>query len=406
VNKIWLKFKKTVILFHNYFTILAKIGSYKVFLRTDYQKRDGDYPIYVRVIIRKEKKDISLDLSCSKKDWNESAQLVKDNAKNSYQINTIIELTKKKASDIIFNYRKEDKILSMADFIAHFKDKTYNSESFYDFIENELEKTLKFQLAKGTVMGYGTQISKMKQFKPAINFGDINLEFIKAYKTYMIRLGNNKNTVNKTLSWFRAVLYKAKEAKKIDKNPFEDFTISKIVGNREFLSLDEVKTLEKLMNSNELTVNKKNVLRYFLFCCYTGLRYSDIKTLCHKHITDGNDKMIIIEMHKTGEYVRIPLIPKAENLYTPGLKEQKVFRVFTDQPTNRYLKSIMTAAKIYKRVSFHCARHTFATNALTLGIPIEVVSKILGHKDLNVTQIYAKVIDTKKIEEMKKFGNS
>jgi site-specific recombinase XerD len=94
-------------------------------------------------------------------------------------------------------------------------------------------------------------------------------------------------------------------------------------------------------------------------------------------------------MGKTKEYITIPLINKAKQLIPEGrFENQTVFKVLSNQPTNRYLKEIISMAVISKQISFHCARHTFATNSLTLGIPIDIVSKVLGHKNLRTTQIY------------------
>ena len=91
-------------------------------------------------------------------------------------------------------------------------------------------------------------------------------------------------------------------------------------------------------------------------------------------------------------------------MFIPGEQGDKIFKVITNQKTNEFLKDIMKTAGIQKTISFHCARHTFATVGLTVGIPMEVISKLLGHRDLKTTQIYAKVIDTLKIKEMEKWN--
>ena len=110
-------------------------------------------------------------------------------------------------------------------------------------------------------------------------------------------------------------------------------------------------------------------------------------------------------MHKTKKLVRIPIIRQADNLISYPkhfTNEMPFFNVMSSQPTNRYLKEIAKEAGIIKNVSFHVARHTFATNGLEFGIPLEVISQILGHSDLRTTQIYAKVSDKLKIEQMQK----
>jgi len=102
--------------------------------------------------------------------------------------------------------------------------------------------------------------------------------------------------------------------------------------------------------------------------------------------------------------VKIPLNNRAKKLIDEGFEYQKVFRVATNQVANRYIKELITLAGINKKISFHCARHTFATHSIELGIPIEVICKLLGHKKIATTQIYAKIMDTVKIREMEKWN--
>jgi len=193
------------------------------------------------------------------------------------------------------------------------------------------------------------------------------------------------------------------------KNVFDNYSIKRVPGHREFLTPDELKKLEDLFKSGELKRYESNILRYFLFSCYTGLRFQDIKNLrfvdLKKEIHNKKKVTLIkIKMHKTKDEVSIPVIKKAAALIPEGFQNQKVFKVNTNQVTNRNLKLIYEKIGITKNITFHSARHTFATNGITLGIPIEVISKLLGHRDLKATGIYAKIVDDKKIQEMKKWG--
>ena len=212
-------------------------------------------------------------------------------------------------------------------------------------------------------------------------------------------LGNNENTINKSLSFVKVMINRAINDSAIRTNPIKEYKLKKIAGTREYLNIQELEKLEKL-EFKELTKPQRNTLKYFLFSCYTGLRYQDIKDLCFRSINNG---MITVIMHKTKEKVTIPVIHKAFQMLGDGFPEQKVFKVYTNQVTNRYLKELMVLALIKKRISFHCARHTFATVCLELGIPLEYVNSLLGHQDLKTTQIYAKILDYKKIEVMKKW---
>lgn len=234
-------------------------------------------------------------------------------------------------------------------------------------------------------------------------FSELNNSFMVEYERYLRDIrGNNQNTSNKSLKFIKHILNKAVEEGLIKENLCNKFKLKRKEGKREKLSLNEVDILSKLLNSGKLKPNKENVLRYFLFCCYTGLRYSDIRTLKYKDIV--ND-IISIRMHKTEEYVRIPLIEKAKILMPKNsyFSNQNIFKVLTDQPTNRYLKEIMTTASINKYISFYYSRHTFATTGAELGIPFEAIKEFLGHSNMQTTMIYAKLTDKLKIKEMGKW---
>jgi len=202
----------------------------------------------------------------------------------------------------------------------------------------------------------------------------------------------------------KTIINKAIQENIIQDNLIKDYKVGEISGDREYLTLDELQKLQDLYDKDKLEQKYQNVLRYFLFACYTGLRYGDLYNLKFSSMVDSK---VTIKQQKTGGNVVIPLTDKAKRLIPEKkFENQKVFRVLSDQATNRYLKDIMIGVNINKRISTHCARHTFATCGITLGIPIEVVSKILGHTDIKMTQIYSRIIDPLKEQEMKKWDFS
>ncbi len=252
-------------------------------------------------------------------------------------------------------------------------------------------------------MTYTSQVTKLKKFKPELRFADMSIDFLKRYDVYMIStLKNKTNTHYKSMAFIKTVWFQAMTDGLVTVNIFKNFPLKKKQGNRSFLDMEELRLLEALLNANILD-SQSNVLKYFLFACYTGLRFLDIKNLRHTNLVEGD--ILQMEMHKTKDIVRIPLIDRAKRLIEPGFENQPVFRVATNQVTNRYLKELMDLAGIKKTISFHCARHTFATISIDLGLPLEVISKLLGHKDLKTTQIYAKILDSVKIKEMEKWNS-
>ncbi len=377
----------------------------KVVLRSNFIRSDETRTIALRYIQNRKINLISLNLSANPRHWDARKSRLKTSAPDSFNKNTLLESYENKARQIIFEHRVNDKPISYHAFKRLFNDENYGNESFYAFVESKL-KELEKELAQGTLKGYRDQLNKMKSFQGDLLFNDITPSFLEAYKKHLAQKRdkpNNANSIAKSMSFIRSMLYRAKKAGLIESNVFEsEAKVGRIIGNREFLSLEDLTKLEELYHSSKLKKSHQGVLRYFLFACYTGLRYSDIRELKFKNIQDN---WISLWMIKTKDPVRIRIIDKAERLLPErGFDNQKVFRVLSDQPTNRYLKDIMKIAEIPKQISFHCARHTFATCSLDLGIPIEVVSKVLGHKDLKTTAIYAKIRDGLKKKEMEKWN--
>ena len=178
-----------------------------------------------------------------------------------------------------------------------------------------------------------------------------------------------------------------------------------------YLSQLEVTRIHKYMLSDLCPATHRNTCTVFLFCCYTGLRYSDIEHLKYYNIEpytlNGKEhKAIRIRMQKTQEEIIIPLSDKALAFVGAGLPEATIFAVYTNQAVNRHLKEITKAADISKAVTFHTARHTFATLCISLGIDIKVVSKLLGHSKVAMTEIYAKVMDAQKFKAMEAWGDA
>ncbi len=367
--------------------------SAQLYLRTDYTKKNGTNPIYLRIIINRKKKDYSLNISVLPKHWNSKKDEIKMAANDAIQNNLIIQNNLQKAKDIFFDFQIKDKYLNIFEFDRLFNNASFNSQCFYQFANKQIElESGKF--SNGTIGTWKTQVSKLIKFRSQLDFGQLDITFIKEYEAYMIKnLSNNENTVSKSMAFLKNMLNRAITEGIIEKNAFDNYAIKKIQGKREYLNISEIAILEKLLYSNDINDSKKNVLRYFLFSCYTGLRYSDVKRLKHKHIVDG---VLKITTQKTKKTVEFPLLPQALSLVDKGLDEMQVFKVLADQPTNRYLKDICTIAGIKKHISFHCSRHSFATNSVDLGVPLEVVQSILGHSEIRETQTYAKITDRQK----------
>jgi site-specific recombinase XerD len=192
----------------------------------------------------------------------------------------------------------------------------------------------------------------------------------------------------------------------IVKDPFQLFQLKFKKFDRQYLSERELELIENTIFRKE---GLEKVKDCFLFSCYTGLSYVDVKMLINNHITRGidNNFWIFTKREKTNETVKIPILPKALeilNKYKTFSKHnngEKVLPIFSNQKINIYLKEIAKDCGIHKNLTFHVARHTFATTVmLSNGVPLETVSKLLGHTKLSTTQIYARVVETKISEDI------
>tara|TARA_R110001583_G_scaffold150849_1_gene302828 strand:- start:962 stop:1852 length:891 start_codon:yes stop_codon:yes gene_type:complete len=233
---------------------------------------------------------------------------------------------------------------------------------------------------------------------------------------FEIFLRNNKNSKNeltltnngvmKHLERFKKMINLACKLEWITKNPFQMFQLKFKKFDREYLSERELELIENTFFTKE---GLERVKDCFLFSCYTGLSYVDVKMLKSNHITRGidNNYWIFTKREKTNETVKIPILPKALEIlnkykvFSKHNNDEKVLPLYSNQKINVYLKEIAEDCGIHKNLTFHVARHTFATTVmLSNGVPLETVSKLLGHTKLSTTQIYARVVETKISEDI------
>jgi len=388
--------------------------NYKIFLRSDYPKKDGSIPIYLRVIINRKKKDYALGISIfePEKFWDEKSRHVKRCSwVNMPYINGVITDAEERTGEIFRDIKKTNQPLTLQEFDRRFKNPIEIKDSFYSFAKKEVEHLRKMNASSETVRSYNSYITKMKKYRENLTFGEITREFVVKYHEYMIGLGNGVNTCHKALAFCRMMIKRAKRDKVVAmENPFENYKLTRQPGVRDYLTIEEIERLEELYSCGKLTPGVENALRCFLFFCYNGLRYRDAKKLKHsdikKEVHNGTEKsMIRIIQHKTDLPVCIPVINKAERLINKGFQEQTVMKVPSNQIINKHLKTIAKLAKIDKKLTFHVSRHSFAVTGISLGIPIEVVSKLMGHTDLKTTQIYTKIVEDIKVKYMERFDN-
>ncbi|MEG1499343.1 MAG: site-specific integrase [Bacteroidales bacterium] len=374
--------------------------TYRFALNSKTSKK-GLYSVFLFLVHNNKRKAILLpNVLVFKSDWNHDRQMAFVGTKDAGYINAIIAKTNATINDYLLTCTLEKKE-------PHFKDieKLLLPEkkvfiSFFDLlqiIEDSDDHT------PGTKKMYRSIMKKLKEYAPTLAITDIDESFIIAYKKHLKNIGNSHNTIIRDLKKIKTLCLYAKKTGLIQHNPFLDIKLREKEGSRAFLDKTELLRLEYLRNSDNISTAEKNMLSVFLFACYTGLRYSDVFGLKYKNIENG---YLSITMQKTQEILRVPITEKAINLLpvNPKGPEQKVFKVPTNQVLNRYLKEFAERAGIRKIVTCHVARHTFATLAISAGMPLTFLQKLLGHNLYRTTLLYAKIINPALEEEVKKLN--
>ena len=382
-------------------------ATFKIEMRKDYATKDGKRPICLRYTANRRTTLISLNIFIKPRHWNKVSCSVRDTESHSYYFNKAISEFYQKADMIVMeNFFTP---LTVSQFIEKFKDKHFDNTDFYVFIENEIE-LLKQSRAPGTIANYYKLINTMKEWKPTLSFNEITLEYIQKFHNHELEVGNLPSTIYKKHANFKFLIGIAVDKEKIAKTPYEKFEIKKNIKaqNNDVLTEDELKKLQDAYDKKKYSKGKQEVLREFLFACYTSLAYAE-----YSIVTFADIKLIKID---TGEYYpllsdertktdityKIPIVsPKVVALIGEGESSQNIFLPISNQPTNRYLKSIMKDLHIEKEMTFHRARHTFRTIAARKGIRDGIAERIMGHAEGNdIKDIYIHLHDEDIINEM------
>lgn len=275
-------------------------------------------------------------------------------------------------------------------------------------------RDMRLRLGKDSVLSsVKSAIAYLDRYNRKVRLCDVDREFIEGFIGFLesvkIKKGSkdlSKRTISKHCETIRSALNVAVDLQILSRNPVSSFNWSSINGREEtkraYLTIDELKKLAVTPCNHEAIKNA------FLFSCFCGLRISDVRGLLWKNVIPEGDKLNIEFIQiKTGTVVYVPLSKPAVS-YLPsqrGSDSEHVFTLRCDATITKTLKDWTTAAGISKHVTFHVARHTFATLTLTLGADIYTTSQLMGHSNVNVTQIYGKIIDKKKIEATYKIDN-
>jgi site-specific recombinase XerD len=378
---------------------------------------NGALPIYLRVTIKGLRFETSISREIEEDKWINKAEKVKGNSEDAKSLNSYIDTLRNIAFNLQQEIRQEGKELN----IQNFKEKWLGiKEKPVMLVDVFLEHNRKMKLLVGkeyahlTYIRYETTLAHTKKFllykygTEDIDVKKLDYNFINEFAFWLKAIRNcNQNSTIKYLSNFKKIVNFCLQSGFIMRNPFVGFKLVKKEVVREILSKED---LEKMASVRFPTERSGQVRDIFLFCCYTGLAYADIKKLKRSEIVIGVDgeRWIFTSRQKTNTPSKIPLLPAALDILAKYennpicLNKNLLMPVLSNQKMNDYLKQIADLSGIDKVLTFHIARHTFATTVtLSNGVPIETVSKMLGHKSLRTTQHYAKILDLKVSEDMR-----
>jgi len=388
------------------------------YLKKQKTTQAGKSPIYARITVNGKRIEISVKRSIDENNWNATKGMAKGSREEIIKLNKYLDQFK---AGIIDSYQQ---LLLQKKFITAelLKEKVTGGDQA-DFTLCKLmhyHNTDQAQvLESGTMKNYYTTQKYVKEFlKERFKTSDkylseLTYKFITDFEYYLRSRKPEKgqkalqtNGVMKHLERFCKMVNLAVRLEWIERNPFHAYQLKFEKVERDYLTKEELARIEE----KQFHIIRLQVVKdLFVFSCYTGLAYIDVFNLTPANLIEksGNKIWIMTNRQKTNEPVRVPLLPKALAIvekykgHPQALAEGKVLPSLSNQKLNSYLKEIADICDITKPLTFHIARHTFATTVtLTNGVPIETVSKLLGHTKLSTTQIYAKVIESKISDDM------
>lgn len=381
----------------------------------------GKVPIYIRITIDGKITEISTKRTVSTEKWNSGMQKVIGFSEESKSLNFYLKTLEQKIYNIYHDLIKDNEKVTCEilknKFLGRGELDRMLIPIFLDH-NDRMEKLVGKEYASGTLGRYRTCLSHIKDFlRWKFNLSDIdvakiNYAFINDFEFFLrTEKSCNNNSSVKYIKNFGKIVRNCLANGWLDKDPFLKYHSSYNEVTRVYLNEQE---LEKMFKKDFKNERLSQVRDIFLFSCYTGLAYIDTHKLTKDNIDTGPDgnKWIFVIRQKTKTRSSIPLLPKAEEIifrylnHPACVKNGKLLPVLSNQKMNAYLKEIADLCNINKQLTYHIARHTFATSVtLANGVPIESVSKMLGHKNIKTTQHYAKILDQKVGEDMSVLKN-
>lgn len=386
-------------------------------LRKNKTRKDGKAPLICRLTYLQKRKQFASGQFVNPRNWNSKKQEAVPPDKSKY-INSQLSLISQKLNQAFLLLQFKGEEFNVEDIYRQFKGEKTNSETTildaFDYHINKMQKLVGIEVKQVSVDKFTQTLEHIKSFlkftfkKKDYFLKDLKLNFINEFEYYLkTEKGFMPNTVYKTIQRLRRVVRVSVSADFIKSDPFVFHKIKKPKKQVVYLDQTELKNLEEHRFTQDRLEQVKDL---FIFCCYTGLAFQEMTNLKSKNITKGFDGNLWIEMNrqKTNKQIAIPLLPKPLSILkkyedTP-MDKKGLLPLISNQKFNSYLKEIAEIVGIEKNLTHHIARKTFATTVLLYNdVPMEIVSELLGHSKMSITQDhYGKIVKKKVSEQMKK----
>ena len=379
------------------------------YLRSNYVNKEGKTSVMLRIYLNNERLSLgSTGISVKSSQWDKEKERIK--GRTTEALNTNLQLDNIASGlQSIFRRIEMSDVVSLERIKSEFLGKKEEIDTLMQLFEKhngDVAKQVGVSVGKATLQKYNVckrHFSEFleKQYKRSdLKLTELTYVVIREFDLYLrTEVEQNPNTATKTMKTFKTITLLGQKMGVLLHDPFMNHRFHIEPVNRGFLTDEEI----LLIAHKQINIPRLELIRdIFIFSCFTGLAYIDVSNLTPDHIvTLGDKQWIMTQRQKTSVETNVLLldIPKAIIAKYGGktYRNGKLFPMLTNQKTNSYLKEIADICGIKKNLTFHLARHTFATMSLSKGVPMESVSKMLGHTNIRTTQIYARITN-KKIE--------
>ena len=380
---------------------------YTLVCDTDSLQPNGMTQIQIEAHLHKKSSLFATNIFVKPGQWDARRQEIKKHP-NAEGLNRMLDSYVMDLERIELDLWQQRKVVSL-DLLRKAMDEPACVGAFLPFMQAEIEA---LSLRPSTRRNHRSTLLQLQAFQDDIAFDDLTFEFITRFEHFLMLQGLHINTVAKHLKHLKRYINVAinKEYIGINQYPFRKYRIKTVSGRHTHLLPEELKRLERLQLQGR-HVRHGLALDAFLFCCYTGLRYSDFTSLSSRNlVVQRRRRWLIYTSVKTGTEVRLPLSElfggKAQEILQRHDKHlDSFFRLKDNSNLNKELRILARMAGISKRLSFHVARHTNATLLIYKGVNLTTVQRLLGHRSIKTTQIYAEVMDRTLLQELAKTKN-